>query len=36
MIYILAGIGVAVVCYFLIRGIFNYRNNIIDISDKDS
>ncbi len=35
MIYVLAGIGVAVIGYFLIRGIINYRNNIIDISDKN-
>lgn len=35
MIYILAGIGLAVVAYWLIRGIINYRTNIIDISDSD-
>lgn len=34
MIYVLAGIGVVVIGYFVIRGIINYRNNIIDISDK--
>lgn len=35
MIYILAGIGLAVVAYLLIRGYANYNNSIIDISDSD-
>jgi hypothetical protein len=35
MIYILAGIGLAVVAYLLIRGYANYRTNIIDLSDND-
>lgn len=35
MIYILAGIGLAVVAYLLIRGVINHRSNVIDIeSDK--
>lgn len=35
MIYVFAGIGLAVIIYLLIRGVVNYRSNIIDLSDKD-
>ena len=35
MIYVFAGVGLAVVLYLLIRGILSYKTNIVDISNSD-